>query len=153
MNRIDKKKVKWQLISLTLIGCLLGVVSNEIFISLTKPTIFHLKAAVAINYKGYLGLQVDRERNSMCNFNPIRIMFASDTFNGVSMPVILPLPSNDPVWPVLGEAKFVILLIKTTDIPPGNWNIQTTFRENCHWYNSFFGNDVTVTNPTPVTIK
>jgi hypothetical protein len=134
-------------------GIVLGVATNRVWdwSFLGKSVIINDEPRpVVIDYGDYFGILIDRTRNRLCQLQSTRILFKEDSVNGERLPFVLPLPETGLYWPIIGRSRYIVLIKKPTDLPPGIWMTQTITAENCSFWTRFFG--PTFRESDPVTL-
>jgi hypothetical protein len=155
INFVARTKYEWfkwfiAMIIWISLGCLGSEIVRALFappavINDTQPTL------ISIN-KFYLGLVIDRTRNTYCDVHPQHVLLSHIIINGKSERVVFPLLTPDFVYPTLGEQRFVVPILIPQDLPSGQWYIQTVAFDNCNWLTSMFSNSVRISKPLEFTI-
>ncbi len=141
-----------QFLKLTMLGIAIGIITSSLYSAIVRePTITQSSISVT-TMDGYLALVIDRTRSDYCSVQPSRILFHPLNGSTPMIPVILPINSQGMLWPHLGRAKLILLVEKLSDIPKGTWTVQTSEKEDCHWYSSLFSNDISISKPVTITI-
>lgn len=141
-----------RMIILTLLGFVLGIVGTKFIDDAVAPLAIQRNSTSVVIWNGYLGVVIDRTRTSWCNAQPSRTISTTAVINGVTFPFVLPVTSQSLVWPELGRQKFILGIGRVSDIPPGVWNINSTERVQCHWYDAITGGQIIRNAPVSVTI-
>ena len=122
------------------LGVVIGAAGASALVNHRPAVVTHSVAGIV--YRGYVGLELDRTRLNWCDVQPTRIAFQDVQVNGAEEPFIYALPSQGLLWPVLGDQKLILGLVRAKDLTPGVWTISVTQRANCHWYNYVIGPDI-----------
>jgi hypothetical protein len=131
----------------TVAGIVLGLIGYQVsLIMQDAPPYYDNNPPKLVQYGHYVGVEVDHTRTSYCELRPQRFLFTqNDSFD---VPVVYPIPTaNYFIWPHIGRVHIIVLIPIPTDLPPGNWFIQSVADDDCHWYSGLLGTSLIISKP------
>ena len=142
-------------IILVLLGSIVGIFASQFYLATFKPPTYQRNDTALVSdwMPYYLGIKITRTRTTWCNINPSRFIFTNTNVDGEPLPVILPIYTQNFVWPKLGKQTFVILVPIAPMLPKGTWKVQSVYTNSCFWYSFLTGPSLTSTAPLDFEIK
>ncbi len=135
------------LVVLVVLGIAASFLGGQVLNSFYAAPVYTRNSTSLVTFGNYLGINVVRTRNGWCSIHPSRILYTYRDINGVPIPVIDPTYTNNFLWPVQGKQRFVVMVGLPADLPDGQWYVQSSFTDSCHWWNYFLGPEVLRTQP------
>ncbi len=161
-NRLMQIKHRWlpwhfiessRLIVLTLCGIILCLGYNAITNALANRMPVVVNSVQPVLHNGWVTLIIDRTRKNFCDVKPSRIMFQEYNLDAShTVPFVIPVNSQNFVWPYIGRQIVALGLIREKDLTPGPWQIVTTQNEDCNWIDWLAGGREFTSKPVTINI-